>query len=227
MVSEETYATCVLLLVIDRLGSECLEWHPETVRRELEVEFQVQIPKVTLDKFMAATAIMTTNYFWKDALKFIELCNVLSGDDFDPTEFDPADSAEMLWGINEALIIYPPDEDSGDEFEFSPDVLAYIREELRAEGLVNPPDVLRVAIDETFGPHSPTFADDPEMFQAVYETQMGRSNDLLLSLAENLGELAEQISQLPLQEANPEAIAGLANRANQARQRVMAKLQES
>jgi hypothetical protein len=97
LLSEEgTYATVLLLLLVDKYGQEVLQWAPETIKEEVRADFAVKLSKQALDKIMAAIAIVTTNYFYKDVLRFVELVNILSGDDAQPEEFDPATAAQVL-----------------------------------------------------------------------------------------------------------------------------------
>jgi len=199
LLAEETFATPLFLLVADRYGMEVLEWSPETIRMELEQDFQLQLPKATIDKIMAAITIVTTNYFYKDVTRFIELCNILAGDDFQPDEFEPADADEMLIGITEALLLWPPDDDPEDT-EFAPEIREYISQVLGDQGILKPFDVLRLAFS---GDQASTvdaeYADDPEMYSAIYGAQQSKTDELRAVYLENVADLAQQLALLPLQ----------------------------
>jgi len=175
-------------------------WSPETIRRQIEQDFALDLPKVSLDKIMAGITILTTNYFYKDVVRFIEICNILAGDDFQPDEFDPADAGEILWGILESSLLWPPDDDPEDT-EFSPEIRGYIENVLRVEGIVDPPDVLRLGVTAGAADKMRAdWADDPEMFQAIWEVQQGHTDDLKQMLRQNLEEFAMQLQLLPLNE---------------------------
>lgn len=199
LLSEETFATVLFLLVLDRYGTVALTWRPDTIQASLEKEFGLHLPKITLDKIFAAFTVYTTNYFFKDVGRFIELCNIFAGDDFQPDEFDPADPGEILWGITEAMLIYPVNEDPNDT-EFSAEIRGYIGEALHRDGLVKAPDVLRLG---TRGNAEATmrsdFDDDPEMYGALWKVQQGRGDDLKTMVKTNLREMAMQLQLLPLE----------------------------
>ena len=217
LLSEDTYATVLLLLVLDTYGYDALRWHPDTLRMELEHDFGVELPKESLDKVMAGIVILTTNYFYKDVVRFIELCNVLSGDDFQPDEFDPADASEVLWGIVEATLIYAPNEDPQDT-QYSPEITAYIKEVLRRDGIALPPDVLRLGGNTGAAEQvAADFADDPEMFAAMWEVQQAKRQELVELLQGNLREMAVQLQLLPLENGSTEEML-------QQMQRVVGKL---
>src|SRR4051812_19317451 len=78
----DTFATTLLVLFVDRYGMEAMEWHPRAIAAQLADDFGVAVPAFTLDKLMAAITVLTTDYFYKNLSRFIDLCNVLSGDSF-------------------------------------------------------------------------------------------------------------------------------------------------
>lgn len=202
----EAFGTTLFVLAVD-LWPDCLgdpedpergPWHASTFRSMLEERFGVRLPKVNLDKLMAAVTVVTTDLFWKNADRFIVLANVLAGDEFAPGEFEIADSAECAWAITEALILDPPDDD--DPEPFSDDIRYYIGAVLRDEGYVTPPDVLRVAIDSDLADRVRySFSDDPEMFSGIYAVQQSKTDDVETVLRDCLLELRDQLRSLPLE----------------------------
>jgi hypothetical protein len=195
LLDPDSFATVLLVIFLDTYGVEGIEWHPQTISDQMSQDFGVKLPKSSLDKIMAGIAILTTNYFYREVRRFIELCNILAGDDFDPTVFDPADSAEMAWGVTEALLLSPPE---GDE-DFDEEVKAYVGFALRDEGFVTPPKVLKFAIPEGFADEMDTeWSDDPEMFQGVFDMQQSKANELDTLVQENMNEMLGQLETLPL-----------------------------
>jgi len=201
LTDEESYTTTLVALLIDSYGTEALEWHPETIRRQLEADYNLELPQYAHDRIMAGVTLLTTDYFFKSLSRFIDLCNVLSGSEFDPSVFDPADSAECAWGITEALLLSPPEDD--DEEPFIDDIRRYIGFTLRDEGFVKPPDVLQIALDADFSDKVRfDFSDDPEMFQGIYQTQADKTDEVTMMLKDNIRELIDQLEALPLKEGD-------------------------
>jgi hypothetical protein len=197
LLDNDAYATVLLVIFLEHYGTEGLEWHPETIHGQMSQDFGVKLPKSTLDKLMAAIAIVTTNYFYREVRRFIELCNILAGDDFDPTVFDPADSAEMAWAVTEALLLSPPEE--GEDFD--DEIKAYIGFVIREEGMVTPPRVLKNFVAKDFTEEVRyQFEDDPEMFQGIFETQQSKAAELDALVQENMNEMLAQLEALPLRE---------------------------
>lgn len=203
LLNEETFALVLLMIVIDTYGTECTTWTPTTIKLELEQDYQVKLPSFTLDKIMAAITLLTSNFFFTDIYKFIDICNILTGDDFTPGVFNPADALEVLLGVTEAILIWPPNSD--EELNFSAEIREYIRQVLDEEGIVKPFDVLSLALnDDNAAQVDLDYADDPEMFQAIYETQQSKVSELKLVYKENLESLVQQLENLPLENGNTE-----------------------
>ena len=191
----KSFATTLLVVAWDRYGTDLTTWSPATLRMELEQDFTMKMPKPNFDRLMAAISLVMGNEFYKHLPTFIRFCNILSGDDFDPRVFDIADSDEIAWGITEAMLICRDDE----EEPFESDIRWYIGALLDAEGVVNPPDVLRIALRDQVKQMIPSeYADDPEMFQGLWAAQNERSQEIKEIIRGNLNELLRQVVTAPL-----------------------------
>lgn len=196
-----TLGTTLLVLFLDTYGTEALDWDPMTVHHEVQDDFGVTLPGPALDRLMAAVAVVTTDRFRTSLPDFIHLCNVLGGDSFDPTEFDPADAAECAWGVTEALLLDPPEDD--EEEPFHDDIVRYIGEACTAEGLMQPPDVLRIGLRDDardlVNRVSSEYSDDPAMFNAIWDMERSRVDDINRIIRERLTLLVKQLEGLPLE----------------------------
>lgn len=180
-------------------GLEALEWDIEAIRLNIESDTGAKVSDESLARLAMAITIATSNVFFVSLPDFVDICNVLSGDILDPTVFDPADAEEIAWGITEALIISPPDED--DENPFSPEIIGYIQEVVKSEGMMNPPDILRLGIVDKslFDNVSNTWSDDPTMFSAITQFEQDRTEDINTTLRERLMELVSQLESLNIE----------------------------
>ena len=193
-------------MFLDRFGLEALEWEPSTVVMEIEQEFDVDLPALSFDKLMVAMKILTTDRFHKSLPDFIAFCNVLGGEPYDPNTFDPADAEEVSWGITEAVLIAPPEDE--DKEPFSDEIRAYIGGVLDAEGILNAPDVLRIALRKTrVSPSMDDFSDDPEMFAAIYDVEANKTDEINRTLRTKTKILAAQLAALNLTNGNTQQVA--------------------
>ena len=198
---DASFATTLLVMFIDAYGTEALEWHPSTIRAEINDDFRIKLPQVNFDRLMAAIALLKNNTFYTSVPSFIQLCNILDGDTYDPRAWDPADSMEMAWGITEAMLISPPEE--GDDEPFSPEIRGYIGAVLNEEGITNPPDVLQIALREPGGQNVPgEFSDDPDMFAAISQMETDKTEAIQNGVRTRLQLLSRQLDSLPLREGD-------------------------
>lgn len=195
--SKETFASVLLTLFLDRFGTEALQWDPTTITLEIEEEFGVDLSQLSLDKLFVAIQIMTTDKFYKSLPDFISFCNVLSGDTYRPDMWDPADAEEVAWGVTEGLLLYPPEDD--DPEPFTDEIRSYIGAMLDREGLINPPDILRIALRQArVSPAIEDFSDDPTMFNAVYDLEEGKREDIEQTVRMRTKLMAAQFRALKL-----------------------------
>ena len=203
-VDRDVFATTLLIMGLDYYGPDLLTWHPETIKREIQDDFGVHLPKANFDRLMAAITIVTTDLFFKNLSRFVQLANVLAFDDFQPDEFEPADSMECAWAVTEALLLSPPDE--SDPEPFSLEVRKYIGFVLHEEGFVQAPDVLRLAVRDYSSSVTYDFTDDPEMFAAVNEVQTGKKDQVEATLRGCLQDLMGQLAALKLRTGTTDEI---------------------
>jgi len=199
----DSFASALLMMFIDRYGTEALTWHPRTIQMQVSEDFNVSIPKENFDKLMTAIMILTTDYFYTKVDRFIKFCNILAGDDFDPRVFDPADSSEMAWAITEVLMLDPPETKN----PFSEEICAYIGEVLKEEGFITPPDVLRIGLKADLSAQvANDYADDPEMFQGIYEAQEAKTEEVNQMVQQNMQVMWMQLTAIPLQHGSTEGL---------------------
>jgi hypothetical protein len=208
--SRETFGCVLLTMFIDKFGTEAIEWDPGTITMEIEEEFDVDLPQLTLDRLMVAIQLLTTDRFFKSLPDFITFCNVLGGDEYNPELWDPADAEEVAWGITEALLIAPPEEDD----PFTDEIRAYIGSVLDGEGIINPPDILRIALRRArVSPSIEDFSDDPEMFSAVYDLEAGKTEDINQTIKFKTKLLVAQLRALNLENGRTEEVAAMLEQA--------------
>lgn len=201
----DSYATVLLAILIDCYGTEAVGWDPSTIRLELQDDFQLQLPQVNFDKLMAAISVLTSDEFYQRLSRFIPICNVMSGSEYTPGLFDPADAYECAWGLTEAMLISPPESDE----PFADDIRRYIGKVLDEEGIKAAPDLLQIAIRDTStgAIDYSGMSSDPSLFQAEFQVQADRGQQIQQQIRENLQELFEQLASLPLKNGDTSGLA--------------------
>lgn len=211
----DAFATSLLLAFADtycpiteengvrKMDTTAFQWHPGAILLEIESDFDVALAQPIYDRLMTAIAIVTTDNFYKSLPDFIHYCNVLAGDSYDPRYWNPAEALEVAWAINEVLLLDPPEEDD----PFVPEITAYIGKVLDDEGIVTPPDVLRIAVrDDVGGKVHAAVGDDPAMASNVYQLEASRTEDLNNAIRQTMEALTAQLAALPLRQGSAQEI---------------------
>jgi hypothetical protein len=204
-----SFATTLVVLFADTYGMEAFDWDPMTIQSEIEQDFAVKLNRNIFDRLMAGIAVVSTDSFFSSLPDFINICNVLSGDSYDPTVFDPADTVECAWGMTEALLLSPPDDDT--EEPFNQEIVDYISETLKLEGILTPPDILKIGLKEDFqelvNKVRYDFSDDPAMFSGIFEVQKEKADDINITIKARLTELINQLGRVHLNNGDTSEVA--------------------
>jgi len=202
LLDQETPATVLLIVSADLLGPELLQWDPMTIRLELKERLGQEPGLKTVNRLMAAIELVTRDGFYQDLPDFIRICNALFNGTVNLESWDPADAAEIAWGITEALLIWPPDPD--DEEPFSDEIVAYIGEALKDEGIMVPPDVLRLGIVDTseWGRVQGEWSDDPSMYNAIHDKEREKTEEINLLIKQRLTRVLQLLDSLPLDDGD-------------------------
>jgi len=185
-------------MILDRLGPEVLQWDPETITMEIEQALGVKLPPANFNKLMGAIELVTSDSFYNSLPDFIRLCNVLYNGTLSAEDFDPADAAEIAWGVTEALLIWPPDVNEQEPFDAK--IIQYIDKALKDEGIMVPPDILRLGTSDSslWKQVQHDFSDDPGMFAAIFSIEQGKTGDIDIMVKARLRLLLRQLSELDL-----------------------------
>lgn len=201
---ESMFAFSLVTLFIDNYGMDAAAgreaWSPETVALEIQDDFSVQLPPTNLSKLMGAITLLRTNDFYWSVPDFNMLCNILSGDLFSVSP-EIATPIEVAWGITEAMLLDPPD----DAEPFTREIRAFIGGILDNAGIINAPDILRIAIrDRAFHAEriQAEYTDDPDMFASIYAIETEKTEEINSEVRARLSRLIDQIGRLPLRFGN-------------------------
>lgn len=200
--SPDTYGTTMLAIAIKALGpdfmpSEATEelWDPQTILMELSGFLRTPVNPTAFNRMMAAIAVVTTDYVFKSLPDFIQIVSGLTGGT-PPGVVSLPDAFDVTWGITESVLLWPPD--AKDTEPFVDEIVDYIGAVLKREGIINPPDVLRLGLrDDTsklLDKIHAEFTDDPAMFNAIFDMEKNKTHEIEDDLRFNLQQLASQLA---------------------------------
>lgn len=204
---EDAMALPLLVSAMTSFGTELFTWSPLTIAMEIKDEFGMESNPVNFDKLMSAILVLTTDLFYHSLPDFCKICLSLSGE---PEGFIP-DSEDCAWGITEALLINPPQ----DENTFSEEIKSFIGQVLNQDGILNPPDVLRIALrdkGELLAQLKFDYSDDPEMFEAIAGFEQDKAETINSTIKSRTRLMLEQLRDMPIASEFKENASRVANK---------------
>ena len=189
--SDEIFAATLLCLAVDRFGTEMFSeeggtWMPETFRMEFRAVLGGDLPDDNLGKLLAAISVLTSDALYRSLSSFLFTVHGLLGDGTDWSYAEPIDAEDLAWAVMEALLISPP----VDGELFDPQIVAYCRTILKAEGLMSPPAVLAFAREEAVYGDIGQFGDD------ILREQSSRTGEVNEYIDERQLALYEQLASI-------------------------------
>lgn len=194
----EAFAFNLLAVFLDAYGTDGLSWTPETIEMEIHDDVGVDLPAGNFDKLMTAITLLTSNSFFVSLPDFLRTCVSLTHIVTPHDSLILPDSEDLAWGITEALLIEPADPKA--EKPFSDEIVGYIGETLDSEGILTPPDVLRIATRDPklMERINFDFSDDPAMFAAIQVAEQAKTDSISRTVSVRLRAVVEQLQALPL-----------------------------
>lgn len=201
----ESTGTVLLVILMDLYGAEATAWSPQAILLEFEDDFKVKLPSNNLDKLMATIQIITSDEFYTNLPTFNEFCVILADGPHQPGVFVPADARSCAWGMSEVLLLDPPEQDE----PFSPEIVSFLSKAISDEGILKPPDVLRIAT------HDPQlmdrirydYADDEEMFTGIYKAEKEKTDEINTYVRDRLRKMLMTLESLPLTQGDARQIS--------------------
>lgn len=202
-------ATTLLVIAIDRLGVECMEWIPEVLEDELQNLSPESVPRRNLDKIHGLILAKTTDRFYNEPKIFIVVCNALSADagNIFPT-FDPPDVKEMAWAVTE-MRLHDPVEDLEEAGEFSKTVIQTMQMVKDREMALNP-SFLRFLEERPLDGTVATAS--PGLWEATWSTQLTEAEEVNRFVGHRFAMLISQLRRLQLKNGSVEGLEPLIKR---------------
>lgn len=195
----ESFATTLVVLFIDNYGLEALSWNPATILMEIADDNGIELPSGNVDKLFAGIHIVTQDDFYESLPTFVDMCSILGG--ASAGDVHVPDTHDCAWGITEALLLAPPDDKN--EEPFSDDIRLYLAHILKNEGIISPPDVLKIALHGNIMPKiSEDYSDDAEMFGSIVAAEKEKTDSINNLIKNELRRLLGQLQDLPLSKGN-------------------------
>ena len=188
-------AVVLLVLTVDKLGVECLNWTPSTVQMDLRDYIGQELPEEVVNKIMAASVVLTSDKIFSQVDDFIRVIVGLDGGVAENLE--PIDTEVIAWGSAQIQLLRAGDMPEG---LFSPEVCRYVGTILAWQGIHVPPKSLTWAdYPQHDQPFSGASAENPEALASFHSACAREAGEIDLLVAKRTKELFERIVRLPLE----------------------------
>lgn len=203
----QLFATTLLVMFLDVYEMDGVTWTPETIQMEIQNDFSTEIPDGSFDRLMTAINLLTSDSFFVSLPDFVRDCVVLSGHQATTNLLSLPDSDDIAWGVTEAMLLSPIEEE--EQNPFNAEITSFIGMVLDEEGILNPPDILRIATrDQSLVDRvNFEFSEDPEMFSAINKFESEKTDHINRIIRGRMRALIGQLQSLPIKNGNTAKVA--------------------
>jgi len=193
---KHSLATPLLLIIVDELGTEALDWETEILWEEMD-RMASDIPSTNKDKVSALALAMTTDRFYTDTNTFNSICSAIGGSDF-PVNFkmfDVPTLEEIIWSVHEVLLHEPISrgENLGDRFHTN--VRVFMKVAISSYGFLDAPQPLEFL---SLGELPDVGQLDKPMMDAIYANEKFRRETIEEYITFRYLHLIEQLKVVKL-----------------------------
>lgn len=186
--SNKTFASPIILWLVDQYGADALSFEPETIAEAL-YGVNPNTRRDIVDRVNAGLGLISSDLFWTDPFVFGTVCRSLSRHKF-PTANAPS-VLDLAWGVTEATMLML-DDSNGTKDSFSPSVKTFIQITAKSDGVLTLPS----ALSDITKLSSEFRIDDPEIYAARQQEADATAADIDATVANMTLELFGQIKEL-------------------------------
>ena len=209
MMEPSSFGTTLLIALIDSYGTECIQWEPETLRKQVEEDLDINLPGSTMDRIMAAMSVLASDMFFVSIEGFNNTCESLNFGAVSGNKFIPCELDDIIWGCTEARLLLGAEE--YDSADWSHDIGRYTGLQLSLEGVTKAPSIIG------FAEFAPEELDNKDMLladdQLMAATYQSRQTDVVRELdreaISKMQGLLQQVSSMQLEEGQTEQVKTL------------------
>jgi hypothetical protein len=194
------FVSSVTLPTLRQLGMESLEWDPEVLMEGFEDAFGLKkCPQKLFDKLNCGYMLLGTDMFYNSIEGFLSATAIMNDRVFDQETVPFCSLAECAWSVWEVSQLLGETKEGETTMEFSPDIVKYIQEAGRLNGVSSFPIWLSFANDD---PHEyPDMAGDVSQFEMYMQRQqeyIQRLNKMVTAKQERLTAELKELEKLAL-----------------------------
>lgn len=193
--SAELLVTPMTLASLRAFGLQSLDFEPQILRDLYQERFGIKkLGQRLFDKLNCGYTLIGTDLYPKSLQVFLSCNGVMSGKPLDEDIITYNTLRDIVWGVWEYCNLTNEMEDSKPVQSFAPDIIGYIQEVSRLNGITKLPVWLSFAQRQTTGIDQ--VLTNPTDYEAYEQRQQGECNRLIKFVNEKQNVLVEQLNEL-------------------------------
>ena len=193
--SPHCFVSSVTLATLRQLGMESLDWDPEVLMDGFESAFGVRkMPQKLFDKLNCGYMLISTDMFYSAIEGFLSATAIMNDRSFDQETVPFCSLAECAWSVWEVSQLLGETKDGVPTMDFSPDIVKYIQDAGRLNGVSSFPIWLSFANREVHD--YPDMSGDVSQFEMYMQRQQEYIADLNRMVTAKQERLTAELKEL-------------------------------
>lgn len=191
---KDCFVTSLALMGVRHLGPESLDWEPEILRDAFEEAFGIQkLPQKSFDKLNCGYTLISTDAFTSTIEGFLSATCVMNNLVFDEDEAPYCTFEMCAWSIWEYMNLMGEMEDSKPTEKFNSDIIEYIQQVAKVNGISKFPIWMQFAEKADA---LPDMTGDIDVFEMYQQRQSDYVNDLYGFVNKKQADLTAELTEL-------------------------------
>lgn len=193
--NSQCFVTPLALTAIKSFGLESLEWEPDVLCQAFEEQFDIKhMSSKMADKLNCGYMLIGTDAFNSTIEGFLSATAIMNNLVFSEDEIPYCSLDMCAWSVWEYINLMGDIEDGKPTIDFSPDIITYIQEVGRTNGVYQFPKWLEFANPTKDA--LPDLTGDADLFGAFSKRQENYISDLNGFVTEKQKELVNELNKL-------------------------------
>lgn len=189
------FVTSVTLASLKAFGLESLDWEPEILRDAFQEQFELRkMSQKLFDKLNCGYTLVGTNAFPASIEGFLSSTAIMNNQPFEEDEIPYCSLENCAWSVWEYMNLIGETKNGAPTEEFAPDIIAYIQETGKINGVTEFPTYLAFA-NRPDG-SMPDLTGDADAFMMYEARQKDYINRINRYVADKQARLNEELTLL-------------------------------
>lgn len=169
--------SAITLAAIRSFGLESTDFEPEILRDMFQQRFGLQkLPQRAFDKLNCGYTLIGTDLYTHSIQVFLTCNGVMANKPLDQNQITYNSLKDIAWGIWEYCNLVGELESGAPTQQFSPDIILYIQEVAKTNGITQLPTWMQFAQPKIAYPQE--LVSDPALYQAYMQRQQAQVQQL-------------------------------------------------